>query len=152
MLTIAQQLLAEDLGDERYITVLAVRLNPAERTLTYANAGHPPGLLLDVNGAVKYRLKRTGRPIGKQGDTPYPTSETIALASGDMLLMLTDGIDEAMRSDGECFGLERAAEVLKEHRSATSSEIVERLCKAARDFAAPEPQADDLTVLVAKVL
>jgi len=152
MLTIAQQLLAEDLGDERYITVLAVRLNPTERTLTYANAGHPPGLLLDGNGAIKYRLKRTGRPIGKQGETPYPSSETIPLASGDVLLMLTDGVDEAMRSDGECFGLDRAAEVLRENQRASSNELVERLCKAARDFAAPEPQADDLTVLVAKVL
>ena len=152
MLTIAHELLVEDLGDERYITVLVVRLNPSERTLTFANAGHPPGLLLDREGQIKARLKRTGRPFGKQGKNPYPTGESIALSSGDILLMLTDGIDEAMRPDGECFGLDRAAEVLKQNRTRSARELVETLCQAARDFAAPEPQADDLTVLIVKVL
>lgn len=152
MLSIAQELLAEDLGEERYITALAVRLNPTERTLTFANAGHPPGLIIDGNGDLKSKLKRTGRPLGKQGKVPYATSEPIALAQGDILLLLTDGIDETMREDGECFGMERAEAVLRENRAATAKELVERMCEAARNFAAPEPQADDLTVLIAKVI
>lgn len=152
MLTIAQQLLAEDLGGERYITLLLVRLDPTERTLTYSNAGHPPGLILDREGQIRARLKRTGRPIGKQGDTPYPSGDRVHLSSGDILLLLTDGIDEAMRPDGECFGLDRAADVLRLNAAETAAQLVERLCQAARDFAAPEPLMDDLTVVVAKVL
>lgn len=152
VLTGTQELLADDLGAERYITVLLVRLAPAHRTLTYASAGHPPGHVLRADGSVKAVLKRTGRPLGRQGGTPYTAGEEIALAPGDCLLLVTDGIDEAMRADGECFGLDRALDVLRAHRDRPAAEILEQLCRAAREFTHPEPQADDLTVVVLKVL
>lgn len=145
-------LLAEDLGSERYITLLLVQLNPVSRTLTYTNAGHPSGQLLDDSGNIKAVLKRSGRPLGRQGSTPYAPAEPVTLASGDILLMLTDGIDEAMRADGEVFGVERAVEVVRLHRDRPASELVELICRTATEFTAPEPQADDLTVVVVKVL
>lgn len=147
-----QDLLAEDLGSERYITLLLVRLDPVARTLTYTNAGHPSGQLLDAEGRVKAVLKRSGRPLGRQGATPYPPGETLNLASGDILLLLTDGIDEAMRADDEVFGVERAIEVVRQKRDLPAAELVEAICRAAREFTAPVPQADDLTVVVVKVL
>lgn len=152
ILTRAQELLADDLGAQRYITLLLVRLDPVRRTLTFASAGHPPGCLLRADGTVKAELKRTGRPLGRQGTTPYTAGDEIALEPGDTLLLVTDGIDEAMRADGECFGLERATEFLRANRTLPATEIVERLCQAARDFTQPEPQADDLTVVVLKAL
>ena len=145
-------LLAEDLGSERYITLLLVQLDPVSRSLTYTNAGHPSGQLLDASGNIKAVLKRSGRPLGRQGATPYAPAEPVALASGDILLMLTDGIDEAMRADGEVFGVERAIEVVRQHRDRPASELVELICRTATEFTAPEPQADDLTVVVVKVL
>jgi sigma-B regulation protein RsbU (phosphoserine phosphatase) len=150
ILTRAQELLADDLGSQRYITLLLVRLDPVKRTLTYASAGHPSGFLLRADGSLKAELKRTGRPLGRQGGSPYATGTEIALEAGDTLLLVTDGIDEAMRADGECFGLARATEFLRAHRHLPAGEIVERLCQAARDFTQPEPQADDLTVVVLK--
>lgn len=147
-----QELLAEDLGNERYITLLLVRLDPVARTLTFTNAGHPAGQLIDAAGNVKAILKRSGRPLGRQGATPYPPGETIAVASGDILLLLTDGIDEAMRADGDVFGVERAVDVVRQQREQPAAQLVEAICRAAREFTTPEPQADDLTVVVVKVL
>ena len=152
VLTRAQELLADDLGAERYITVLLARLDPVRRTLVHASAGHPSGHVLAADGSVKAVLRRTGRPLGRQGETPFVPGGEIALASGDTLLLVTDGIDEAMRSDGECFGLDRALDVLRAHRHLTAGEILEQICSAAREFTHPEPQADDLTVVVLKVL
>ena len=147
-----QELLAEDLGSERYITLLLVRLDPVARTVTYTNAGHPSGQLLDATGRLKAVLKRSGRPLGRQGTTPYPVGETLSLTSGDILLLLTDGIDEAMRADGEVFGVERAIEVVRQQPDRPAAELVEAVCRAAREFTEPESQADDLTVVVVKVV
>lgn len=152
ILTRAQELLADDLGTQRYITLLLVRLDPIRRTLTYASAGHPPGQLLGADGTVKASLKRTGRPLGRQGSLPYAAGGEIALAPGDILLLVTDGIDEAMRSDGECFGLDRAIETVRAHRTLPAGELIEKLCRAAREFTHPEPQADDLTLIILKAL
>lgn len=152
LLTRASELLAEDLGRERYITVLLARLEPASRCLRFANAGHPPGLVIGPDGRVKTSLDRTGRPLGRQVQRPYEPGPELVLESGDTLLLLTDGIDEAMRVDGECFGLERAAAVVAGHRLEPAAVIVERLCVAAREFTAPEAPADDLTVVIIKAL
>jgi sigma-B regulation protein RsbU (phosphoserine phosphatase) len=148
----AEELLREDLGTERYITLCMVRLDPVARRLTYANAGHPAAQVLNAAGDVKAVLRRTGRALGRQGGTPFTAGAEVALESGDLVLLLTDGIDEAMRSDGECFGLERALEIVRQHRTSPLPELVRRLCQAARDFTAPDPQNDDLTVVLMRVL
>ena len=147
-----QELLAEDLGSERYMTMLLVRLDAGSRTLTYTNAGHPAGQVLDAQGRVKTVLRRSGRPLGRQGTTPYPPPESVPLSSGDILLLLTDGIDEAMSPTEDVFGVERALEVVRQNRERPAAELVEAICDAARTFSSPEPQADDLTVVVVKVL
>ncbi len=148
----AEKLLREDLGSERYITLCLIRLDPVTRVLTYANAGHPAAHVLDAGGSVKAVLRRTGRALGRQGSEPYGTGTELSLESGDVILLLTDGIDEAMRSDGECFGIERALDVVRTHRDRPLAELVEMLCQAAREFTAPDPQNDDLTVVLIRVL
>jgi PAS domain S-box-containing protein len=148
----AQELLADDLGSERYITLLLARLDPVRRTLTYTSAGHPPGHVLRADGSVKAVLKRTSRPLGRQGEAPYAAGPEVVLERGDILLLVTDGIDEAMRADGECFGLERALDVVRAHKTRPLAEILEHLCQAARDFTHPEPQSDDLTVVLLRAL
>ena len=78
---------------------------------------------------------------------------SVELASGDVVLFLTDGLDEAMNPMGtECYGLERALEVLRARQQKPAAEIAAALCEAVRAFSAPGPQQDDLTVMVVKVL
>ena len=120
--------------------------------MTFASAGHPPGQLLAADGTVRRALNRTGRPLGRQGSAPYTVSPEIPLAPGDRLLLVTDGIDEAMRADGECFGLDRAVDLLRSRPEAPAAELVEALAATARAFTAPEPQADDLTIVVMRAL
>ena len=148
----ANKLLADDLGSERYITLLLVRLDPARQSLTFASAGHPPGQLLAADGTVRQVLNRTGRPLGRQGTALYTVSPEIPLTPGDRLLLVTDGIDEAMRADGECYGLDRAVDLLRSQPDSTAIALVESLAEAARAFTAPEPQADDLTIVVLRAL
>ncbi len=152
ILTHANRLLAEDLGGDRYVTVSLAAIHPATRTLRHASAGHPATWVLDASGAVKARLRRTGQPLGRQVKGPYTENAPVQLTAGDVVLLLTDGIDEAMRSDGTLFGVERVIELISKNPGMPASELVGLICCEARKFTEPEPQTDDFTVVLARVL
>lgn len=153
LLTNANRALAEDLGMERYITMHLARLDPQSRRLDYASAGHPTTCVLDRHGQLKASLRRTGPPLGRKPDQPYRNGESALLMPGDIVLFLTDGLDEAVNPEGtECFGIERALQVLRAESHRPAAELANALCDAVRQFGAPEPQQDDLTVVVLKVV
>jgi PAS domain S-box-containing protein len=151
ILTRANRILAEDVGSERFITLFLGRIDPATRTLVYASAGHPAGYVFDVKGAIKTTLKRTGIPLGMKADTQYATAPEIQLASGDLVLLLSDGIEETCGPDDNLFGVDRILEVVRAQRLKTSQEIVQALYEATRSHADQAPQIDDITAIVAKV-
>jgi sigma-B regulation protein RsbU (phosphoserine phosphatase) len=74
------------------------------------------------------------------------------LQSGDTLLQLTDGIDEAMRADGSLFTVERVLDLIRSHAGMPAAELAELICSEARAFTQPEPQTDDFTVVIVRVL
>src|SRR5436309_783862 len=127
ILTRANSVLAEDVGSERFVTLFLARLDPRERRLVYASAGHSPGYILDKNGSIKAKLPRTGLPLGMQPDTKYSASQEYKLATGDVVLLLTDGIEETLASDNTLFGIERTLEVVRAHQNKPAQQIVEAL-------------------------
>lgn len=152
ILNLANSALAEDVGHERYITLFMARLDPQTRSMTYASAGHPPAYLLGADGTVKRKMTRSGMPLGLHPNTQYQASPEIPLAPGDLLLLSTDGIEESMRADHEMFGIERALDLLRDHRDQPAQTIVKRLYQAVRDFSHDSPQDDDVTAVIVKVL
>jgi sigma-B regulation protein RsbU (phosphoserine phosphatase) len=152
ILTRANGVLAEDVGAERFVTLFMARLDPAKRLLAYASAGHPAAYILDPSGQLKKTLPRTGVPLGIRPETTYQSSLELQLEAGDMLIILTDGIEEAMSPDNDIFGIDRALSVVQRNRARPAREIVEALYQAVRQFSGNTPQADDVTAIVAKVL
>jgi PAS domain S-box-containing protein len=152
ILTRANSVLAEDVGTERFITMLLARLDPHGRSLVYASAGHPAGYILDAAGQIKATLPRTGVPLGIRPDTQYVPSAEIALAPGDLVVLVTDGIEESMAPDGTLFGIDRTLAVIRSHREKTAQHIVEMLYQAVRQFSGNTPQIDDVTAIIIKVL
>ena len=151
VLTRANLILAEDVGYERYVTLLLARLDAAERKLTYSSAGHPPGYVLAPTGEVRLQLKRTGIPLSIKADTQYLSAPPVTLAPGELVLFLTDGIEEAMSPAGDFFGIERTLAVVQAHRDRPARQIVEAIYHAVRAFSQGTPQLDDLTAIVIKV-
>jgi PAS domain S-box-containing protein len=152
ILTRANGVLAEDVGSERFVTLFLARLDPTERALVYASAGHPPGYILDASGKVKQTLPRTGVPLGIQPDTKYVPAPEIKLEPGDLLLALTDGIEESAAPDDNLFGIDRVLEVVRHHQAKPAQQIVQALYEASRQFSQNTPQTDDVTAIVVKVL
>jgi PAS domain S-box-containing protein len=151
ILTLANRILAEDVGSERFITLFLARLEPVTRTLVYASAGHHAGYILDVQGQPRRTLPRTEIPLGLRAGTQYVSSSEHQLAAGDLLLLVTDGIDESMSPADEIFGDTRILEVVRRNRERPAREIVECLYQAVRDFAQGSAQLDDVTAIVLKV-
>ena len=81
----------------------------------------------------------------------YHESAEIQLSPGQMLLMLTDGFEEAEGREDEMFGTERLLDLVRRHRESSASEIIQALYREVREFTVNAPQLDDLTAIVIKV-
>jgi sigma-B regulation protein RsbU (phosphoserine phosphatase) len=148
----ANQMLAEDVSYERFVTMVLTKFDSKSRCLTYSSAGHPPGFVLGASGQLKCLLKRTGGPLGIQPDAQYAASAPIQLAAGDVVLLLTDGVDESMSPAGEFFGTDRILGAVRPYLNRPASEIVDALYQAVRVFSENTPQLDDVTAVVIKVV
>ena len=141
-----------DTEDHRYVTLVLALLDPARKNLAFASAGHIHGYVLDASGATKHVLRAASPPLGLFEDASFPAGEELPLASGDLLLLVTDGAAEAQRRDGAYFETKRVLEVVREARGEPAARIIWRLHAAVRAFAPGEPQRDDITAVVCRVL
>jgi sigma-B regulation protein RsbU (phosphoserine phosphatase) len=142
VLTKLNSLLAEDFPAGRFVTMVYAVLDPAARTVTFANAGHLRPLLMDSSG-TRFLDTERGMPLGLGGD--YSECQ-ISLAEGSRLVFYSDGITEAENANEEEYGLDRlAAHVAKPGASAVS--IVEDV----RAFANGAGVRDDASVVLVGV-
>jgi hypothetical protein len=129
-----------------FATAIAARVNPADGTLQWANAGHPDGLLRHADGTVEH-LTSTAMVLGA-GD-PFEAHEvqrSSPFAHGDALVLFTDGIIEACDPRGDQFGLARVRAALT--RAEAPPSWPEYIVRMAREHARGVPGDDMLVVEV----
>jgi PAS domain S-box-containing protein len=143
--------LASDLEGRHSVTLVLARLDPSKRTLEYVNAGHVSGYLLRSSGEVGHVLDSTGPPLGMFPGSDYSSSRIIQLERGDTMVLLTDGITEAMRDDQDEFGAQRTLRFLRGHLEEPAALLVQGLHDAAGAFSGDGPQQDDIALVVCKV-
>lgn len=129
----------------RFATMAYVVLDPGG-TLTSCSAGHNPAVLLRANGSME-RPDRGGLVLGAF-DTARYEEEAIALGTGDTLVLFSDGVTDAENPVGDQYGEERLLEALAGSDRRSPDEILDRVLASVRAFAAEQPPADDVTVLV----
>jgi PAS domain S-box-containing protein len=135
-----------------FVTVFFGCLDPPTRTLTYANAGHPPGFVMDREGQVRCTLDSMSLPLAIDPDARFPVAGPIVLQPGDTVLVLTDGVLEATSPSEDFFGSDRTLDVLRANRHRPAGEILEALYEAVCAFTHPQRPQDDVTGVVIKVL
>ncbi len=142
-------LVSENTTMGSFITFFWGILNDVDKELVYVNAGHNPPLLLR-NGKI-IRLKKGGMILGvMETIVPYE-SEKISFESGDLLVMFTDGVTEAMNTKGEVFSDERLETLVLRLTENNPSEIIESIREAVDEFTMGADQSDDITALIIKV-
>ena len=141
------QLLYESVRETRYATFFFGLLDVPLRRLIHINAGHPPPVLVRANGEVEM-IHASGLPLGLFPSPRY-FEEVIQLDAGDLLAFYTDGITESTDRQGNLFGRDRLAALLRGERDqgAPAAEVCDNILKAARRFRGGAPD-DDQTVVV----
>jgi PAS domain S-box-containing protein len=150
ILNFANSRLIEDTNGEHFMTLFLALLNPYSRSLVYSNAGQVPGYIFDRKGDLKTTLDSTDIPLGFEPDWVFHNDRATMLESGDLVLLMSDGILEARSSDVGLFGAERAIEVVLRHRREEPSVIIEHLIREACTFCR-NVQVDDMTAVVIEV-
>jgi sigma-B regulation protein RsbU (phosphoserine phosphatase) len=146
----ANDTISEDSRAGMFVTLFYGVLNQAKKTLVYANAGHPPPLLLRAGSNECTALDVTGIAIGAMPGAEYE-ERSVDLSNGDVLILYTDGITEAINSKDEQYGIDRLCSIVKESRSFSAREIMRRILREVSDFTDEQPQFDDITMIIAKV-
>lgn len=139
------QSLAQRGTGNRFVTFFAGILDP-DGNCTYVNAGHNPPFVLSRDGSMK-ELTVGGMVLGLFGEADYE-GETVTLQEGDHLVLFTDGVVEALNSQGEEFGMERLVAFLGANAKAPTPEILANLQDAVVSFSADTPQHDDITMMI----
>jgi serine phosphatase RsbU (regulator of sigma subunit) len=157
LLVHANRLIAEHLDARSFITMTYAVLDLQKGTMTYARAGHTP--LIYVPGAPGSHaqiLVPDGLVLGLKIDNGelferLLQEETIDLRAGDLFVLFTDGISEAMNARDDCFGEGRLGQLVERHARLASDELRERVLREISAFVGDAPQHDDMTMILLKI-
>ncbi len=146
----ANRLICADATNGMFVTLFYAQLDPVTGELVYVNAGHNPPLLLRAGSGELIELERTGMVLGIHESGPYD-QRSVTLNAGDLILFYTDGVTDALDTQGNEFGLDHLRRMLLDHRGASATELAATLDRTLAEFGGAV-RYDDITVVVAKRL
>lgn len=144
------RLLADDLSSNRFVTFAVAFLDPSNSHVRVLSAGHGPILWYKYAANEITELEAQGIPLGMIPGVKYSPGKEVCLASGDLLVLVTNGFYEWTNDDGEEFGLTRLKRVIGESCGYSSEEIIARLRSVVTEFCGGTKRQDDLTVVIVK--
>jgi phosphoserine phosphatase RsbU/P len=133
----------------KYLSMFLALVEPGGRSFRYVNAGHVPPALVRANGSVEW-LSTGGMIVGLMPDVQFECA-SVALGAGDLLVACTDGITEAMDSDGTEFGRARLADLVGRFRHRGPGEIVRAVLDEVEKHSRGGVYEDDRILMVMKV-
>lgn len=132
-----------------FVTVFYGLLDPTSGSMFFINAGHNPPFIFDNVGEQFRELDTTSLPVGIIEAQTYEAEEAV-IEVGETLVAFSDGVTEAMNPAGEPFGDERFIEILRTHADMSANDMVSLIVEEIDHYANGAPQADDITLLIAK--
>jgi sigma-B regulation protein RsbU (phosphoserine phosphatase) len=143
-------LLWESIERNQFITAFYGVLDASNRTLSYSNAGHNPPLLIDSESATRF-IDRGEQPLGMFRETRYHEYYH-TFKPGEILVLYTDGVTEALSPSGEELGRDRLADAVREVASLGAREMVASLQRSVLEWTGGVGSNDDATFFVIKAL
>src|SRR5438270_6866625 len=140
--------LVESIPPNRFVTLFYAELDPKNGTLAFLNAGHNPPLIVHSGGTME-QLAAGGLPLGIMADADFREGRT-RLYPGDVLVIYSDGVSEAVNPTGEEFGPTRLYETVARNLDSSAAGIRDRIEAALTKFCQGTPAADDITLVIVK--
>jgi sigma-B regulation protein RsbU (phosphoserine phosphatase) len=135
----------------KFITFFWGILDVQTHQFRFSNAGHNPPYLLRKDGTIE-GLEEGGLILGVFKTTAPYAEASVTLLTGDVLVMYTDGVSEAMNRNNDQFTEEQLEVILKESTHLSAKEIIQRVQQALESHTQGTPQSDDITMLVLKAV
>jgi phosphoserine phosphatase RsbU/P len=154
------RIISENLDTRSFITMTYGVIDLSAGVMTFARAGHTPMIYLQADGEegrAAQVLAPSGIVVGLR--IPGATEkfaelleeDSITLRRGDVLVLYTDGITEAMNRDSDLFGEARLSRIVTEHGHLDAAELRERILREVEAFVGSADQHDDMTMILIKV-
>jgi serine phosphatase RsbU (regulator of sigma subunit) len=134
---------------ELFLTAFYAALHTDSGRLVYARAGHTHPLWWQAATGKTQELAARGTVLGVFDEVELEERAEV-MAPGDLLVVYTDGVTEAMDARHELFGMERLRAAVAATAGATAQQVVDSIVQAVRSFTGEIPYSDDMTVLVAR--
>jgi sigma-B regulation protein RsbU (phosphoserine phosphatase) len=138
--------LARDNPSCMFVTVFLGTINLRSGQVTYTNAGHNPPLIKRVSGEVEEVPDLHGPILGVLEGKEYGES-TVNLAPGDVLLVFTDGVTEALDREENLYSDERLLQTVQEVSEINADSVLKTVRGSVDEFAKGAEQADDITMI-----
>jgi sigma-B regulation protein RsbU (phosphoserine phosphatase) len=146
----ANRLIARDAQSGMFVTAFTAVLEPSWRTLACVSAGHNPPLIVHGDTGEAVFLHERGIAMGILDDMES-TAEILQLRLGDMVVMYTDGVTEAINPEFAAFGEERLTRSAVACRQLAAPAVIEHILSDLQAFTGTAPQSDDITLIVIRV-
>jgi len=139
-----------DIKEDMFISIAYLILDHEHNGITLARGGHDAPLLYKQQSQSVTPIKSPGMVVGIDSGNVFDriTNDfAVPLARDDCLILYTDGVTEALNTEGDEFGLERTTESVRASASDGAQAIVRRVIDDVRNFAGSQPQNDDITLI-----
>lgn len=150
----ANRLFCDNASKGTFISLIYGILDLESNTFTFARAGHNPILHLKSNKGELSELQPSGLGLGLTRNSSFDDNINevkLNLEEGDLLVLYTDGIVEALNETHQFYGGNRLLKRLKNQKAKTSQEILDVLSKDVISFIGSAKQHDDMTIMVVKM-
>ncbi len=139
----------EDSG--RFMTLFICEIDRSSNSIHWVNAGHDPAIIYDCESGEFEELGGNGLPLGVSEMTVYQKFDK-KINPGQIIMMGTDGIWEAQSPRGEMFGKEGFKDIIRNNAGLPAKDILQAVIKEVDRFCHPLEKADDVTLVVGKIL
>jgi serine phosphatase RsbU (regulator of sigma subunit) len=160
LLVEVNRIISDNLDTRSFITMTYAVIDLKAGRMTYARAGHTPLIYMRSGGGPEEPVKvlvPSGMVVGLRIPGAHEKfmdlleEESVDLMNGDVIVLYTDGISEAMNADADLFGDSRLSRIVEEHGHLDSSELRERILREIEAFVGAADQHDDMTMILMKV-
>ena len=152
LVELVDRLLAEDLPEDRFITLFFGLLYPPDGRVRYTSAGHGPTLVYRAATGAVEELPPHGCPLGVAPELTRADSTNVPLAPGDILAIFTDGFTEWADARNVQFGNDRLGAAMSRHRDLPAARLIAAIHDDLLAHTGGTPQPDDLTAVILKRL
>lgn len=135
---------------DHYATISYVSYNSGEHTIDYSSAGHQPMLLWREKKGEMETVRQTSDPIGVERSSVYE-NEKLTVDVGDIIILFTDGLIEALNHEGRQFGIENLSRIVSENHASSAKEIATEVKHNLQAFLGSANLHDDQTLLIMKI-